>query len=124
MKNIPQISDAEWQVMKILWENSPMTAMDVIKKLENSADWKPKTIKTLLRRLVDKKAITYTVQNRAYVYQPIVNENDCVKAETESFLQKVYNGSLNLLVQNFIEEQKLTKTELDKLKKIIEKTKG
>jgi BlaI family transcriptional regulator, penicillinase repressor len=104
MKNVPQISDAEWQVMKILWEDSPLTAMEVIGRLENSTNWKPKTVKTLLRRLSDKNAISYTIENRAYFYCPIVRESDCVKAETESFLKRVYNGSFNMLVQNFVEE--------------------
>ena len=122
MKNIPQISDSEWQVMKILWEGSPMTAMEVIKQLEDSRDWKPKTVKTLLRRLVDKKAIDYTVEGRTYCYKTLVKENECVRAETESFLGKVFNGSLNLLVESFIKEERLTHEELQELKKILEKS--
>jgi BlaI family penicillinase repressor len=120
MNNIPQISDAEWQVMRILWENSPMTAMEVIKQLEETKNWKPKTIKTLLRRLVDKKAITYTVEGRTYCYRTLVKENECIRAETESFLEKVFNGSLNLLVESFVREKRLTDEELQNLKKILE----
>jgi len=123
MANIPQISDAEWQVMKVLWENKPMTAMEVYKKLESNTEWKSKTVKTLLRRLVDKKAIDYTVDNRTYIYTPIVKESECIKAETESLLQKVANGSFNLLVQNFIKEQSLSQKDLDELKEIIDKNK-
>lgn len=123
MKNVPQISDAEWQVMKVLWQSSPMTAKEVYKELEEDTEWKAKTVKTLLRRLVDKKAIDYTVDNRTYIYHPIVKERECIKAETESFLQKVANGSFNLLVQNFIKEHKLSQKDLDELKEIIENNK-
>ncbi|MBS4537005.1 BlaI/MecI/CopY family transcriptional regulator [Clostridium sp. D2Q-11] len=123
MKDIPQISDAEWQVMKVLWENKPMTAMEVYKELESNTEWKSKTVKTLLRRLVDKKAIDYIVDNRTYIYTPIVKESECIKAETESLLQKVANGSFNLLVQNFIKEQSLSQKDLDELKEIIDKNK-
>lgn len=120
MSKIPQISDAEWHVMKILWNNSPMTAMNVIKRLDESKNWKPKTVKTLLRRLVDKKAIDYIIEGRTYCYRPLVKENECVKAETQSFLEKVFNGSLKLLVESFIKEGRLSPEELQSLKKILE----
>lgn len=121
MKNLPQISDAEWQVMKIVWAYSPITAKEVIERLSSDYEWKPKTIKTLLRRLVDKKAITYTVKDRVYIYTPSINQDECVIAETESFIEKVYNGSFNLLVQNFIDNEKLTKSEVEELKRMLEK---
>ena len=123
MKSMPRISDAEWQVMKILWKGAPMAAREVINEFGNSINWKPKTVKTLLRRLVDKKAITYTVDNQKYIYHPLVNEDECKRLETESFLNRVYNGSFNLLVQNFIQEKNLSAKELEELKQIIENNK-
>ncbi|NLO41396.1 MAG: BlaI/MecI/CopY family transcriptional regulator [Ruminiclostridium sp.] len=120
MKSIPQISDAEWHVMKVLWEGSPMTAMDVIKQLGDSQSWKPKTVKTLLRRLVDKKAIAFTVEGRTYRYHTLIKENECIRSETESFLKKVFDGSFNLLVKNFIKQESLSSDEILELKKILE----
>ncbi|HWQ40607.1 MAG TPA: BlaI/MecI/CopY family transcriptional regulator [Desulfosporosinus sp.] len=120
MQNIPQISDAEWLVMKVLWNESPLGSSDVINELKGTTDWKPKTIKTLLSRLVIKKALSYEVGSRGYLYYPLVSENECAKEEARSFLGRVYNGSLNLLVKNFIENKELSAEEIEELKKFLE----
>ena len=120
MQNIPQISDAEWRVMKVLWNESPLGSSDVINALKETTDWKSKTIKTLLSRLVIKNALSYKVGSRGYLYYPLVPENECAKEEAKSFLGRVYNGSLNLLVKNFIENKELSAEEIDELKKLLE----
>ncbi|WDV45374.1 BlaI/MecI/CopY family transcriptional regulator [Clostridiaceae bacterium M8S5] len=120
MKNTPKISDAEWQVIKILWEQSPMTANEVIEKLETSVDWNHQTIRTLINRLVKKEAVSYNVKGKAYYYYPIVNEEECMKKETRSLLSKVYDGSLNLLIKNFIKDEKFSKKEIDELRSILD----
>lgn len=120
MKKLPQISDTEWQVMKVLWASAPLTANEVVKQLEGIMSWKPKTIKTLLGRLVKKKAIGFNQDGRAYLYYPLVAEGECVKAESRSFLEKVFSGSLNVMFANFLEEQELSKEEIAELKKILE----
>lgn len=119
MKNTPKISDAEWQVMKILWRQSPMTANEIIKKLETSVDWNHQTIRTLINRLVKKNAISYSVKGKAYYYYPIVSEEKCMKEETRSLLSKVYDGSLNLLIKNFLNDEKFSKEEIDELRNIL-----
>jgi BlaI family penicillinase repressor len=120
MKEFPQISDAEWQVMKIIWDKSPITANEVIEKLKPNTQWKPKTIKTLIKRLVDKKALGFHNEGKAYLYYPIVPENEALKVESEAFLKKVFNGSLNLMLANFIEDERLSEQEIKELKRIIE----
>ncbi|MBP2633411.1 MAG: transcriptional repressor, CopY family [Firmicutes bacterium] len=120
MKTLPQISATEWQVMKILWANEPLTANEVIQKIEGLTSWKPKTVKTLLGRLVKKNAIAFDKDGRAYVYYPLVAEEDCVKAESRSFLEKVFSGSLNVMFANFLEEKQLSKEEIAELKHILE----
>ena len=120
MKTLPQISDTEWQVMKILWASEPLTANEVIKKIEGLTSWKPKTVKTLLGRLVKKNAITFDKDGRTYVYYPLVSENECVKAESHSFLEKVFSGALNVMFANFLEEKQLSKEEIAELKHILE----
>jgi BlaI family penicillinase repressor len=120
MKTLPQISDTEWQIMKILWASEPLTANEVIKKIEGFTSWKPKTVKTLLGRLVKKNAISFEKDGRAYVYYPIVSEHECVKAESHSFLEKVFSGALNVMFANFLEEKQLSKEEITELKRILE----
>ncbi|WP_088189334.1 BlaI/MecI/CopY family transcriptional regulator [Desulfosporosinus sp. FKA] len=120
MKNIPQITDAEWLVMKVLWEESPLGSCDIIKKLNGTTDWKPKTIKTLLSRLVAKRALSYDLARRGYSYYPLVSEDECAKEEAKSFLGRVFNGSLNLFVKNFIENEELSMEEIEELKKLLE----
>jgi BlaI family penicillinase repressor len=72
MNELPQISNTEWQVMKILWQGAPLTANEVIKQMEGVTSWKPKTVKTLLGRLVKKKAISFHKDGREYVYYPLL----------------------------------------------------
>ena len=82
MNKLPEISEAEHQVMKVIWNNNPITAMEVIKVLEKTTSWKPKTIKTLLNRLLKKNAIGYDKTGREYNYFPLVEEADFVKVES------------------------------------------
>lgn len=120
MEKLPQISAAEWQIMKILWAKAPLTANEVIKEIEGITTWKPKTVKTLIGRLVKKKAIAFTKQDRSYVYYTLIAEDECVKAESRSFLEKVFSGALNVMIANFLEEQKLTSEEIAELKRILD----
>lgn len=120
MEKLPKISDTEWQVMKVLWTEAPITANEVIKKLEGITSWKPKTIKTLLARLLKKKVITFEKEGRTYVYYPVLGEDECIKAESRSFLERVYGGALNVMFSSFIEEQEFSETEIDELKHLLE----
>lgn len=119
MKEIPRISEAEWEVMKIIWSKSPIPANQVIEALSDSIDWKPKTVKTLISRLVKKHALGYTQENRIYYYYPLVDEDECLKAESQSFLNRVYGGALKPMLINFLREEKLTPEEIEELKCIL-----
>ncbi len=120
IKSIPQISDAEWQVMKVLWNKSPLTASQVISELKEETDWSPKTIHTLLNRLVNKKALRVDKNARPYEYYPLVSKEECVRKETKLFLEKVYDGSVGMLLANFIENEKLSQEEIQELRRILE----
>lgn len=120
MKEIPRISEAEWEVMKILWAKSPLAANQVIESLSDSIDWKPKTVKTLISRLVKKNAVGFTQDNRIYYYYPLVDEDECLKAESQSFLNSVYGGALKPMLINFLREEKLSMEEIEELKRILD----
>lgn len=121
MKSIPQISDTEWQVMKVVWNQSPITANQVVEAMKGTTDWKPNTIKTLLSRLNKKKTVGFYKEGREFYFYPLIPEEDCVKVENASFLQKVYGGSFNIMLASFFEDQKLTPDEIQDLKNILDK---
>lgn len=120
MKDLPKISDAEWQVMKILWEQSPLTANDIVEKLANEIDWNPRTIKTLLNRLMNKKALGVLQEGRSYYYYPLVSREECARLERASLLKKVYNGALKPMLAAFLEEQDLSQREIEELRQILD----
>ena len=121
-KNIPRISDAEWQVMKVLWKKSPLTAAEIIEKIIPETKWSRKTVHTLIRRLVQKKVLGVKKYN-PYMYFPLLEEKLCIKEETKTFLEKVYNGSLQLLMANFLKNEKLSKQEIKELKELLDQNK-
>mgnify|MGYP001014273021 CR=1 FL=1 len=121
MANVPNISDAEWVVMRVLWDKSPGTANDVIAALATETDWSPLTIKTLLNRLVKKNALGYKADGRVYHYFPLVEEKDCMRVESHSFLQRVYRGALTPMVAHFLESEKLSADEIEELRRLLDK---
>lgn len=122
MKTIPKISDAELEVMKILWELGSATSTQIVDRLIETTDWKPKTIHTLIARLVSKKAINAEkIDGKSYMYLPNISEDEYKSYANKSFLQKLYKGSFNLMVSTFIKEQKLSKEEIDELRKLLDK---
>lgn len=123
LKEFPRISDAEWKVMKVLWERSPLTSTEIIESLKLDTAWSPKTIHTLISRLVKKKALKVKKESPFYLYYPLITEQKCRRVETESFLQKVYDGSFHLLVANFIKDERLSEEEIEGLKRILDNKK-
>src|SRR5580658_8366836 len=119
MPRVPVISDSEWKVMKVLWAASPLTAMEIINALAGTEDWHPNTVKTLLSRLHKKKAVGVEKQKNLYIYQPLVSEADCVKTESESFLDRVFGGAVKPLLVHFVEQERLSSQDLDELRRIL-----
>src|SRR5579862_8704416 len=97
----PGISETEWEVMKVLWAKSPLSAQEIIDALSTHDKWHPKTAKTLLNRLVKKQALGFSKEGRAYLYRPLVAESECIAAESESFLERVFGGSLKPMFAHF-----------------------
>ena len=120
MKNSFPISEAEYQVMKLIWAKVPVSTKEVTEILIKESQWKPKTIQTLLSRLVKKGVIGYEKEGRVFVYTPLIKEEDYVEQESSSFLNKFYDGALNSMVVNFLEQDKLTENDINELKKILD----
>jgi len=121
MKNIPAISDAEYQVMKVIWAaEAPISTNDIIEKLEQTTAWKPKTIGTLLSRLVKKEALKYEKDSRVFVYTPLIQESEILEMESDSFLNRFYDGVPNSMIVNLLERDKLSEDDMNRLKHILE----
>lgn len=123
MKNPPSISDAEWDVMKVIWKHTPCSAQTVIDALRGPTGWSDGTIKTLLNRLVKKGALRFEKAGRAYTYFAAATEADCRAAETESFLDRVFDGSLSPLIAHFAKARRLDKRDLEELEALVRKAK-
>jgi BlaI family penicillinase repressor len=122
MRHPPRISETEWEVMKVIWNSGQCSAAEVIQSLTaTNPKWHPKTIKTYLTRLVSKKALDFHRQGRAYVYIPRVSEKECVEVASESFLSRVFGGSLKPMLAHFVEHKRLSAEEIRELKELLEK---
>src|SRR5688572_24295594 len=116
----PVITEAEWKIMRLLWRKSPQGAYDLIQQLAPAEQWHPNTIKTMLARLHRKKAVAVKKYKNLFLYEPLISEEDCILAESQSFLDRLFDGSVKPLLVHFARQQKLTKRDLDELRKILD----
>lgn len=118
------LSDSEWKLMNRLWEHAPMTITELTAALKSETSWTKNTIITMLSRLEAKEAVRHEDGERAKQYFPAIAKGDAVQAETESFLSKVYGGSLRLMMSAMVESHTLTEADLAELSAILEKAGG
>jgi BlaI family penicillinase repressor len=116
---VPRISDAEWEVMKVIWMKSPCSALDVVSALAPSRAWSVGTIKTFLNRLHSKGALRFEKVGKSYLYYPAVAEDRLRAAETESFVDRVFDGAFSPMVAHFARSRKLSDRDLDELERIL-----
>ena len=119
MSDLPQISEAEFKVMKVIWKYAPISTNEITDRLTKSTSWSPKTIQTLIKRMVTKKVLSYKKQGRVFVYTPLVNEKDYVSQESKSFLQRFYDGNIATMLAAYIENERLSKSEIDSLRSLL-----
>lgn len=121
MKKMPKISESEWVVMKTIWAENPITANRIVELLSGSTHWSPKTIKTLLNRLVKKGAVGFESKARVYNYFPMIEEAVFVKEESLSFLKRVFGGAMTPMLATLVESEDLSEDDINELKRILEK---
>lgn len=121
MSALPQISEAEYEVMKIVWNEAPINTNEITARLLKTTSWKAKTIQTLIKRLVTKGALTYEKQGRVFVYTPLVKENEYINQESNSFLNRFYNGDISTMVSAYLENNQLSESEIQHLRSILSK---
>jgi BlaI family penicillinase repressor len=118
------ISDAEWQVMNVIWDGQGMTSQEVVGRLEGQADWAPATVKTMLHRLVKKAVLTYELDGNRYVYRSRVRRANCVKQAGRSFLDRVFGGESASLLAHFLRSSKLSVDEISRLRQMLDEQEG
>ena len=119
MKCLPQISEAEFEVMKIIWKYAPISTNEITDHLVKTTAWSPKTIQTLIKRLVTKGVLSYEKQSRVFVYTPLFDEAEYIGQESNNFLNRFYNGDITAMVSAYIDNEKLSKTEVDELRSLL-----
>lgn len=118
MSTLPKISEAEWEIMKLIWKSNPITSEEIINLLSGRMMWSAQTIKTFITRLIKKEVIGFEKKGRVYYYYPLLSEEECIRSENESFLKKVYDGALNMLFTKFLEEE-LSMDQIEELERIL-----
>ena len=113
------ISDAESVVMGVLWQSAPLGADEVVAALADSTDWQEPTIKTLLNRLLKKRAIAADRDGKRYLYRPLLKRTDYVHSQSKSLLDRLFDGRVAPLVAHFSERRKLTRKDVAELKRLI-----
>ena len=118
------LSDSEWKLMNRLWNQAPMTIMELTAALREETGWTKNTVITMLSRLEAKGAVRHEGGVRAKLYFPVLDRENAARAETESFLDKVYGGSLGLMMSAMVESRQLTEADIAELSAILEKAGG
>ena len=121
MKHLPQISEAEYAVMKIVWKRAPISTNEITEQLLKTTTWSPKTIQTLIKRLVTKKALTYEKQGRVFVYTPLIRKSDYMNQERNAFVNRYYDDDIAAMVSAFIRDDKLSETDIEQLRSLLDK---
>ena len=119
MKNLPQISEAEFEVMRVVWNFAPVSTNEITDQLLQTTDWSPKTIQTLIRRLVTKGALTYEKQGRMFVYTAAVEEDEYLRSKTSSFVEHYFSGNISALVSSFLESDALSAEDIESLRDVL-----
>jgi len=120
IKESPKITEAEWVVMQVLWKYDSLTISEIIHKLTQSTDWKPKTIQTLVTRLVNKKVVGYQQGGRKRRYFALVSEEESIQNESESFLQRLFGGAHQPLLVHLVKTNKLSQDDVEELKCLLD----
>lgn len=113
------ISNAELEVMTVLWKESPLSAQQIVEHLQQDKQWHEKTVKTLLNRLVKKQAISFEKQQRRYLYYPLIEQENYQQQASQSLIQRLFSGHLSPLIAGFAKNNRLQKEDIESLKKLI-----
>ncbi len=121
-RDIPRLSEMEWEIMKPLWEHGPMAARDIFASVPGEYGWASKTVKTMLSRLVKKGVLAYDQIGNSYLYRTVYTRDEMAREATGSFVQRVFDGALSPFLAQFVEhvsdeELQVLKSEVARLER-------
>lgn len=117
------LTPAEWHVMEVLWEHAPCTGREVVEQLTKSVGWSRSTVLTMLRRMHEKALIACSDTDGVLVYSPLARQEEATSRQTQDFLDRVYHGSIAMMLSAFTKKQPLSKEELSELYAILDEAK-
>ena len=119
MKRSIRITKAEWEVMSVVWKKAPVAASDIVSALSSTKQWTLATVRTLLRRLVNKGALSLESEGKRYLYSALVTLEECAKSEGESMLDRLMGRTPSSVLIHMVEKSKLSKEDIRELKRIL-----
>ncbi|MEM9530318.1 MAG: BlaI/MecI/CopY family transcriptional regulator [Pseudomonadota bacterium] len=119
MNKLPNISESELRIMRVLWGNAPLSAADIDEQLQAETGWHRKTVNTLLSRLVSKEAVGFEPHRSGRRYFPLIAQADYSQAAASQMIDRLFGGRVAPLVAHFVEEQGLSKEDIEELKTIL-----
>lgn len=120
----PSITGAEWKVMQVLWDRGPAPLRGIVEALEGDTEWKPRTVQTLIRRLVAKGALEVEELGREFRYHPAFSQAECQHDESRSFLGRVFDGRLVPFLAGMVEQEAITRDEIEELRRLLDEAEG
>jgi len=120
MKSRTRISEAEWQVMNVIWEKPPVPASDIVEGLARKRGWHERTIRTLIDRLVKKGVLRPERDGKRYLFWPRLTKVECVQKESRSFQERVFGGEPAAMLVHLVKQTKLSPEEIEELQHILE----
>jgi len=114
------LSDGEWKVMKVLWSNAPHSLGEIVKALEADTGWTKPTVFVMLKRLIAKGAVRMDDSGKVHEYYPLIEREELTPQETDSFLNRVYDGSIGLLVSSLAGRKSLSDEDISELRRILD----
>lgn len=118
-----KLSDGEWKIIQLLWEESPQTIIQLTKALESETGWTKHTIISYLKRMEEKGAVRYQTEGRTKQFYPLLEEREAELQETKDFLDKVFQGKLGLLLHTLVEQQSFSEDEIQELQDVLDRAK-
>jgi BlaI family transcriptional regulator, penicillinase repressor len=114
-----KIADTEWLVMRVVWQMGPVGAAEVIAEVLPPTGWSHRTVRTLLNRLVKKGALRAEMVDGRNIYRAKVAQSQCVRRESRSFLERVFEGDAGRMLVHFVQNEKITPEQIKQLKALL-----